>query len=255
MNAKNNLNPTVDIIIPNYNKGLFIEECIESVLNQTYKDWQLYIIDDASNDNSRKILDKYFNKANINITYLNKNKGPYFCRNLGIRKSKSDLISFLDSDDYWTKNKLKDQISFMIDKNYDFTYSDYFFFFKNDKQNLKETRVQKKFLFKDFIKDSSINSSTMILKRNIVGLTKFKKVKHEDYLFKCDILKKNLAAFKIDKKLAYYRIIDSSRSSSKLSNLISLWYINKRFNNLNIFENFKSLFFISLNSLKKYGIK
>ena len=255
MNSNNELNPLVDIIIPNYNKGIFIDECINSVIRQTYKNWVLYIIDDASNDDSKKYLKKYENSKNINITYLKKNKGPYFCRNLALRKSTADYIAFLDSDDYWCENKLTEQINFMIKNNFSFSFSDYFSFFNNDKSNLKSTNIRHKFNFENFINNSSINSSTMILKRSIIGSTKFKNIKHEDYLFKCEILKKNIIASKVNKKLVYYRILKTSRSANKLNNLINLWHINKNYNHLNTLKNLKSLFFISVNSIKKYGFK
>ena len=87
-------NPLVDIILPNFNKANFIEECINSVINQTYKNWHLYLIDDHSTDNSLEIIDKFKNKKNISFIKLKKNKGPSFCRNLGIRISKAEYIAF-----------------------------------------------------------------------------------------------------------------------------------------------------------------
>ena len=105
--------PQVDIIIPNYNKDKYLTECIESVINQTYKNWFLYIIDDNSKDKSKEILQKYKTFQNIKVLSLNKNKGPSFCRNLGMRISNAQFISFLDSDDIWTSDKLKTQINFM----------------------------------------------------------------------------------------------------------------------------------------------
>ena len=103
-------NINIDIIIPNYNKSQYLEECINSVVSQTFKNWKLYIVDDFSTDNSLQVIDKYNTVNNINIIKLKKNKGPAFCRNLGVRISSSPYISFLDSDDLWVKNKLEKQI-------------------------------------------------------------------------------------------------------------------------------------------------
>ena len=95
----------------------------------------------------------------------------------------------------------------------------------------------------------------MIISRSILGNHKFKKVKLlEDYLFKCEILKNNRAK-KLNECLAYYRILNKSRSSQRIKNIYWLWYINKKFNKLNIFQNIFSIFSISINSIKKYGIK
>jgi len=92
--------PVVSIIIPNYNKSKYLEECINSVLNQTFKSWRLVIIDDASKDDSKKILNKFSNQKEISIIYLKKNKGVSFCRNLGMRLVQTEYIAFLDADDY-----------------------------------------------------------------------------------------------------------------------------------------------------------
>ena len=95
----------------------------------------------------------------------------------------------------------------------------------------------------------------MILARSILGTHRFKKLNLlEDYLFKCKLLKSNTAK-KLDENLAVYRILSKSRSSQRLKNIYWLWYINKKYNKLNFFENMISIFSISINSIKKYGIK
>ena len=253
-----NVNKTVDVIIPNFNKGNFISEAIDSVINQTYKNWKLYIIDDNSTDNSKKILQRY-KKKKINIFYLNENKGPAFCRNYALKKSKSNFVAFLDSDDYWFKNKLELQLKFMIKNNYPFTFSDYtpVFHNKNSVKKLTPTKIEDKFTFKKFIKNSSINTSTMILKRKNIKNIKFKNIDlMEDYIFKCELMKKTKIPFiKFPKSTAIYRIIHESRSSKKIKNIYNLWLINKNYNKLNFIENLISLISISFNSLKKYGFK
>lgn len=250
--------PNIDIIVPNYNKANYLDECIGSVLNQTYVNWSLYIIDDCSTDNSSNILNKYKNEKKIKIIKLKKNKGPSFCRNLGMRLSKAEYISFLDSDDYWTNEKLQIQILYMIKNNLNFTYTDYIPFITKNNQKVykKETNLKKSFRFDDFIINSSINSSTMIIAKKIIKTKKFKKIRLlEDYLFKCDLLKSNIEAEKIDNSLAYYRILPGNRSSNKVLNLFYLWKINRRYNNLNLHRNLMSIIGIVVNSIKKYGIK
>ena len=81
--------PLVDVILPNYNKAEFLEEAINSVISQTYKNWHLYIIDDNSTDNSKKIIDKFSYLKNVTIIKLKKNKGPSFCKNYRMRISNS----------------------------------------------------------------------------------------------------------------------------------------------------------------------
>jgi len=258
MNINATKEPIVDVILPNYNKADYLEEAINSVINQTYINWHLYIVDDNSDDNSKKILKKFTNSAKITIIELSKNKGPSFCRNYGMRISKSKYISFIDSDDSWTNDKLEKQIFFMEKNNFNFTYTDYTPFFENeDKKKIKKrTFLKDYFNYEAFIKNSSINTTTMIIKRSILGNHRFQKIKLcEDYLFKCKLLKNNNTAQKLDDSLAFYRILDKSRSSQRLKNIYWVWYINKNYNKLNFFKNMMSIFLISLNSFKKYGIK
>jgi len=248
----------VDVILPNYNKAEFLEEAINSVITQTYKNWHLYIIDDNSSDNSEKIIDKFSNLKNVTIIKLQKNKGPSFCRNYAMRISKSKYISFIDSDDSWLNDKLEKQIYFMEKHNLSFTYTDYTPFFENfgKKKIKKKTFLKDHFNYRTFIRNSSINTTTMIIARSILGSYRFRKIKLlEDYLFKCKLLKGNNIAKKLDENLAFYRISNKSRSSQRLKNIYWLWHINKNYNKLNFFDNIISIFFISINSIKKYGIK
>ena len=230
----------VDVILPNYNKAEFLEEAIKSVTTQTYKNWHLYIVDDHSTDNSRQIIDKFANLKNVTIIVLNKNKGPSFCRNYAMRISKSKYISFME------KNNLT------------ITYTDYTPFFENNgkRKIKKKTLLKDYFNYATFIKNSSINTTTMIIARSILGSHRFRKIKLlEDYLFKCQLLKDNNIAKKVDGDLAFYRILNKSRSSQRLKNIYWLWSINKNYNKLNFLQNVISVFFISINSVKKYGIK
>ena len=110
------MTPEITVIIPNFNKSKYLEQCINSVLNQTFKSWNLIIIDDASTDESKKILNKFINHKQISIINLKKNKGVSFCRNLGMRLAQTKYISFLDSDDYWLEDKLEKHLNFLKDK-------------------------------------------------------------------------------------------------------------------------------------------
>jgi len=251
------LEQIINIIVPNFNKGKYIEKCILSIINQTFKDWHLIFVDDASSDNSKNILKKFSTNKKITFVYLKKNKGPSFCRNLGLRKSSSKYIAFLDSDDFWSLNKLEEQLSFMESRNFNMTYTDYFTIKEeNEEKILKKTSISNNFNYISFLKDNSINTSTLIIKKNIIKNIRFKKISLlEDYIFKCEILKKGVIAYKLDKVLATYRITPSNRSSNMFYNFFSLFFLNKKFNNLNFFFNIYCTLSTSIRSIKKYGLK
>lgn len=247
----------IDIIIPVYNSEKYIKNTLTSVFNQTYKYWKLIIIDDASTDNTSKILyrlqKEYKDKKRIIIIKNQVNKGQAFSRNLGLKYSKSKFVSFLDSDDFWDKNKLKKQIKFMVTNNYDFTYTDYKIV-KNNK--IKTIKVPDYFNYQRFIRNSSINTCSIILNKRIIKNIYFKNLRFsEDYFFKCQILKKNINAYRCPGSYAYYLIRHDSLQSNRFLVLISLWIINKNLNKMNFINNIISILCISLNSLKKYGFR
>ena len=247
----------VDIILPNYNGASSIKRSINSVISQSFKNWKLFIIDDGSKDNSKKIINKFKN-ININKIYLNRNRGVSYCRNLGIKKSKSKYIAFIDSDDYWTKNKLREQIKFMEKFYYKFTYSDYTPFKVVNKKKIIKKKINSpvSFTYNKFINNTTIAMSTVVIHRSILGKIKFKNFTIcEDYLFKCELLKKNKIANKINKITMFYQISKNSKQSNKLKNIYWIWYINKKYNKLSSYKNLKSVICIIFNSIKKYGFK
>ena len=116
----------VSIITPVYNGEKYIEKCIESVLNQTYKNLEMIIVDDGSIDNSENIIKKY-TKENSFIKYikLKENRGISNARNVALKNATGRFVAFLDCDDIYYKDKIKKQVNFMIENNYFFTYTSY----------------------------------------------------------------------------------------------------------------------------------
>tara|TARA_Y100000590_G_scaffold398376_1_gene480754 strand:- start:48 stop:869 length:822 start_codon:yes stop_codon:yes gene_type:complete len=247
---------TVEIVLPNYNSEEYLSETIDSIIEQTFKNWRLTIVDDNSNIQTQQVLKNYANHPNINIIWLKKNKKAGFCRNLAIRNSKSDYIAFIDSDDIWEKEKLSKQLDFMIKNKYNFTYTNYTASSLEKKNSFKEIRPEKYFNFEKFIRNTSIATSTMIIKKTSIGITKFSNTEIcEDYFFKCQILKKVNFAYCLSENLMKYRIRKDSLQSNKIKNLRWIWYINKNYNKMNFLNNFFSILCISINSIKKYGFK
>lgn len=115
----------VSIIMPSYNTAKFISETIESVLAQTYTNWELIIVDDCSSDDTDAVVEKYCDQR---IRYLKneKNSGAAVSRNNALREAKGRWIAFLDSDDLWMPEKLEKQIAFMEKNGYAFSYTNYY---------------------------------------------------------------------------------------------------------------------------------
>lgn len=106
----------VSVIIPTYNRASFLKEAIESVLGQSYEYFELIIVDDGSTDDTKQLVQSFKDKR---ISYFyQENKGVSQARNLGIKKSQGEVIAFLDSDDFWLKDKLKKQIFFLQESDF-----------------------------------------------------------------------------------------------------------------------------------------
>ena len=116
----------ISIITPVYKCEKFIENTIKSVLNQTYTNWELLLVDDCSPDNSAEIIKKYVEKDNrIKYFKIDKNRGVAIARNKALEEARGRFIAYLDADDLWKSTKLEKQVKFMLDNNYAFTCTDY----------------------------------------------------------------------------------------------------------------------------------
>ena len=252
MSAKN----IVDIILPVYNSEKFIIKTINSIINQSYNNWRIIIIDDASSDQTLFIIKNFYKKfifkKKILIIKNLINKGQGHCRNIGLKYSKSEFVAFIDSDDLWMKTKLEKQIRFMTIFKYDFTYTDY----KVSKNNkIKIVYAPMNYNYSRFVLNTSIATSTMVIRKKIINIFFSTKIRFcEDYLFKCNLLKK-YNAYKYPGAYSKYIVRKDSLQSSRKKVLSAVWKINKHFNKMNVIENLFSVLFISINSLIKYGIR
>lgn len=160
----------VSIIMPTYNCANFIDKSIESVINQTYKNWELIIIDDCSTDNTEEIVKKYI-KEDSRIIYhkLPTNSGAAVARNHGIAMAKGSYIAFLDSDDLWAKDKLEKQLKFMKDNGYAFTFTSYAQIDENGNPNGVIIRAKEKVDYNGVLLSCPIGNSSVIYNVDILG--------------------------------------------------------------------------------------
>ena len=242
----------VSIIFPCFNSSNTISQSIHSVLNQTYENWELIIIDDFSYDNTFNIINEFATKDHrIVVIKNNRNMGVAFTRNTGIDRASGKFISFLDSDDYWSKNKLEVQLGIMIKNNYNLTFTSYYRVDINDKIISKVSIYQKNIGFSDLLKGNVIALSSSMICSDIVKKFSFKKVGHEDYLFWLNILQKPIIGYSINSFLTYYRVHHNSLSGNKLKAVRYTWNIYR--NHLK-FSYLKSLYYFVIhiyNSIKK----
>ena len=230
---KNNL---VSIITPSYNSLKYINKSIESVLNQTYCEWEMIIVDDKSTDDTNKLINKYIKYDNrIRLIKLKSNSGPANARNTGIKEAKGRYIAFLDSDDIWLPQKLEKQIKFMEDNNLSVTYSSYETIDEQDKK-INFRKVKELITYSDMSKSNHIGNLTGIYNCEKIGKFYMDDVGHEDYTLWLKIMQRVGKTKGLKEPLAKYRILSNSISSNKLKVLKWQWYIYRNILKLNIFK-------------------
>ena len=235
----------VSIITPLYNSEKYIKKTIKSVLNQSYKNWEIIIIDDFSKDKGKKIVKNYAkNYSKINLIELDENKGAAFARNKGIEVSKGRFIAFLDSDDFWHHDKLKKQVKFMLENNYYFTYTKYQLVDKkgnilNKNINIKNKLNYRKLLFTNYIGCLTAMYDTKKLGKVYMPLIR----KRQDYALWLKILKKINYGYGLNETLAYYRIHNNSISSNKFELLRYQWKLYRDIENISYLESLTYIFY------------
>ncbi len=239
------------IIIPYYKSEKFIKKTISSIINQTYKKWEIIIIDDENSNVSLKVLNKFKNKK-IRVYSNKKNIGVAKSRNLGITKARGKLICFIDSDDYWHKDKLMKQLSEMKKHNYDISYTSYTAF---ENINTIKYRVlaENALTHSKLTKSNPICCSSVVIKRKTLNGIKFPNLKtKEDYALWLEISKKN-KIYPIKKNLTFHRLRKNSLSSLHFNKLYSAFVIYNKFLKLNLIYSFCYMVRLYINAfIKKY---
>lgn len=220
----------ISIITPCYNSEGTIQQTIESVINQTYQNWEMLIIDDCSTDNSADVIKRYADRDN-RIRYFRTDSpsgSPSMPRNIGIEKASGKYIAFLDADDLWFPDKLEKQVSFLENNDYSFIYSDYEKMNHLGRRNNRLIKMPESSSFWDVIQTCTIPCLTVMMTREIIGKTRFKFIPKEDFAFWLDILKKGVIAYNVGQVLAIYREQNKSRSSNKIDMIRKQWTVLRK---------------------------
>jgi len=245
--------PLVSIITPVYNAEKFLSETIESIKEQTYKNWELLLVDDCSKDNSAKII-KEFKRSDDRIKYikLEKNSGASISRNTGIKNAKGRFIAFVDSDDLWEPEKLEIQIKYMLNKKLGFTFTSYRYMKENGTKTNKVAKAPFKINYNGLLKNTIIGCSTVVIDRAIVGDFQMPLVRRgQDTATWLQILRKEKYAYGIQKDLVNYRLVGDSLSSNKIKALKRTWNTYRNVEKLNIFKCSYVFCFYIYNAIKK----
>ena len=247
--------PIVSIIIPYYKKIKYFKKTYLSVLNQNFKNFEIIIIYDDENLSDLTKLKKIIKKKkNVKIIINKKNLGAGQSRNKGIAVAKGDFLAFIDSDDVWKKNKLKQQIKFMKKNNYFLTHTSYNII-NNQNNILSKRRAATKLNYKNLLESCDIGLSTVMINKKKIKKIKFGYTKtKEDYSLWLK-LTKNIPFYGLNKNLTYWTKSNNSLSSSTFQKLIDafrIYYFQEKFG---IMSSIIRTFLLSLNFINKSYLK
>lgn len=224
----------VSIIIPYYKDEENVYKSVYSALNQTYKSFEIIIVDNENSISSKKILDNFKKKSKKIKIIKNENNKNYagIGRNLGIKYAKGKLIAFLDSDDFWKKKKLELQVSKMIKTNADILFTN-FIAVDNKNKKLYEVITPKILTFNIFLKSCPVCCSSVIIKKKCFSKAIFKDYKtKEDYDLWLRLSKSNFRIESLNLNLTMYRVRSKSLSSlhlNKIINAFRIYYFSLKF--------------------------
>lgn len=240
--------------MPVYNASGTIRDAVNSVLRQTYQNYELIIIEDCSKDDSLSIIRSY-EQADPRIRVIENpgNKGVAFSRNIGIQAADGDYIALLDSDDVWLENKLEQQLSLLEKTKAQFTCASYDFIDEANQPLLRPHLVPEVIDFQTILKENIILCSTVCAEAALLKEHPFcLDYLHEDYVLWLELFRIPVRIAADRQVLTHYRLTKGARSRNKLRAAASRWRIYRNFLGMDIF---RSLFYFSqytINGIKKY---
>lgn len=254
----NNLNvdgqerPLVSVIMPAYNAEKYIAEAIQSVISQTYTNWELFVLDDCSTDGTAEIAEGFANAdSRIHLLQNPQNMGVAKTRNRGFDIAKGEWIALLDSDDVWHVDKLEKQLA--LAPRGDILYCSYALMDENGR-HLSDFIVPEATDYEAMLWESVLSCSTVLLRRSILAGHRFSaEYYHEDYVFWIELLKAGYRAVACPEVLVDYRLVKGSRSSDKRNAAKNRWLVYRRVEKLSFWKSAFVFAAYACNALRKHG--
>lgn len=229
--------PLVSIIMPSYNAESFIAESIESVLHQTYSNWELIITDDCSSDHTPDIIQSYCNQdSRIDFVIAKQHSGIAGTRNQCLLRAKGQFVAFLDNDDLWYHEKLEKQVRFLTENDYPFAYSEYELMNEDGTPKGKTIKTAGVIDYNKYLKNTIIGSGTIMLDTSKTGSLQMPdNATSDDMALWCKILKDGHHAYPMKEVLMKYRVRSNSASANKLKAAKDVWLVYRKQEKLSFF--------------------
>ena len=229
----------VSIIVPVYNAAKYVKATVMSVINQTYENWELLLVDDGSTDGSSEIIkqmEKEDSSGRIKVLLPKEHGTAARARNHGISKSQGRYIAFLDADDLWENRKLEKELTFMKEKQVGFVFTGYEFANADGDGLGKIVKVPATLSYRQALKNTTIFTSTVLFDTEIVDkeLIYMPEIKSEDTATWYRILRNGHTAYGLNENLVKYRRVANSLSSNKIEAVRRIWNLYRKAEKLSV---------------------
>lgn len=233
------MNKTVSVVVPVYHAEKYMEETMNSVMAQTYKDWELLLIVDGPQDPTIEVIQKFMEEhpqARIRLLVQEKNQGAALARNRGVQEANGRYIAYLDADDLWVPQKLERELQFMQQKSAAFVFTGYEFADENAKGTGKVVYVPEELTYKAALKNTTIFTTTVMFDTDKIdkALLEMPNMKSEDTALWWKVLRNGYIAYGLNENLALYRRPAVSLSSNKLIAIKRIWNLYRRAEKLSV---------------------
>lgn len=245
----------VSIITPTFNSAKYFSECAESVIHQSYSNWEWIVIDDCSIDGTMQIIERYLRMdSRIKVLRTSVNSGSGYARNLGIEAAAGKYITFLDSDDIWVKDRLQTHVGYMEMKASVFSHTSYGYIDEHSNKYEKVYSVSSHSVgYRDLLKRTEISCLTAMYNQKIVGKVLMPNIRRkQDYGLWLKILKMGHHSDPLDVVTGYYRQHDESATSSKFKLILFHLKFLRQHERLNWFFVFYYTICWGVGGFKKY---
>jgi len=247
------MNSLISIITPSYNSKRFIKNTIDSVISQTYQNWEMIIVDDRSTDGSVEYIKNLIQDDDrISIIALEKNIGAAEARNKALEIAQGKYIAFLDSDDMWIPEKIDRQLGFMKHNNYAFTFTAYVPISEDGSQELRAISVPSEIDYVGYCKNTIIGCLTVMIDKEKTDDFRMPNIKSShDMALWLLIMKRGFKAYGLNEVLAKYRLVSTSNTAKKYKASMDVWKVYREIEKLSFPKSTWNFMHYVFNAMKK----
>lgn len=245
--------PVVSVITPAFNARRFIGETVESVLAQTFTDFEMLVVDDCSRDDTPEVVRELARAdGRVRLIQHQANGGPATARNTALEHAAGRYVAFLDSDDLWLPGKLEEQIRFMQDRDAALSYTQYRRISESGEPVSPVIPVPEQLNYRGLLMNTAMATSTVVVDRAKTGPLRMIRTYYDDFALWLSILKKGFVAHGVRKDLVRYRVVTGSWSRNKLRSVYYTWKVYRDVERLGFADAAWCLLHYAWNGYQKY---